>query len=69
MMTNEGELLTADERADVLNLLNKTFEDNNINLEVAMYEDDGSFFDVMFWKRNSSKPIMEGKNENIRRYL
>lgn len=62
-MDKEKELLTADERADVLNLLNKTFEDNNINLEVAMYEDDGSFFDVMFWKRNSSKPIMEGDAE------
>lgn len=62
-MDKEKELLTADERADVLNLLNKTFEDNNINLEVAMYEDDGNFFDVMFWKRNSSKPIMEGDTE------
>ena len=62
-MTDDKELLTADERADVLNLLNKTFEDNNINLEVAMYEDDGSLFDIMFWKRNSSKSIMEGKNE------
>ena len=46
---DEKELLTADERADVLNALNDTLE--KFGLEVCSYEDDGTFFDIQIWKR------------------
>lgn len=43
-------LLTAEERADVLNTLNKALE--KFDLEVASYEDsDGMFLNVGIWKR------------------
>lgn len=43
-------LLTAEERADVLNALNKALE--KFGLEVASYEDsDGMFFTVGIWKK------------------
>ena len=43
-------LLTAEERADVLNALNETLE--KFDLEVASYEDyDGTFFNVGIWKK------------------
>ena len=47
---NEKELLTADERADVLNAVNEVLE--KFGLEVCGYEDtDGTFFDIQVWKR------------------
>lgn len=52
MNMNKYPLLTADEKADVLNLINETLENKGYNLEVAEYEDDGTFFNVHLWKRN-----------------
>lgn len=56
---NDKELLTSDERADVLNLINRTLENNGFNLEVVSYEDiDGSFFNISLWKNYYDKPIV-----------
>ena len=56
----ETELLTADERADVLNLINYTLDNNHINLKVCAYDDtDGVFFEVILFKKNPNKPVME----------
>lgn len=56
---NDKELLTSGERADVLNLINRTLEDNGFNLEVATYEDiDGCFFKISLWKNYNDKPIV-----------
>ena len=47
---NEKELLTADERADVLNAINEALE--KYGLEVCGYEDlDGTFFNVQIWRK------------------
>lgn len=47
---NEGkELLTPDERADVLNAIDDILE--QFGFEVSGYEDDGTFFDVQIWRR------------------
>ena len=57
---NDKELLTPDERAEVMNALNNFFEEKGINLEVASYEDsDGHFFKIDFWKRIPNKGVME----------
>jgi hypothetical protein len=49
-MYDEKELLTAGERADVLNAINDTLEP--FGLEVCGYEDlDGTFFNVVIWRR------------------
>ena len=48
-MEDEKELLTADERADVLNAVNDTLE--KFGLEVCGYEDDGAFFNILTWRR------------------
>lgn len=49
-MNEEKELLTPDERADVLNAINNTIE--QFGLEVCGYEDlDGIFFNIQIWKR------------------
>ena len=49
-MMDDKELLTADERADVLNAINDVLE--KFGLEVASYEDlDGTFFNVQIWRR------------------
>lgn len=48
-MNEEKELLTLDERADVLNAVNKVLE--KFGLEVCDYEDDGTFFNIQTWKR------------------
>ena len=49
-MNDEKGLLTADERADVLNAINETLE--KFGLEVCSYEDlDGEFFNVQIWRR------------------
>lgn len=48
-MNDEKELLTADERADVCNEVNKVLE--KFGLEICGYEDDGTFFDIQIWKR------------------
>lgn len=56
---DDKELLTSDERADVLNLINRMLENNGFNLEVASYEDiDGSFFNISLWKNYNDKPIV-----------
>lgn len=48
----DAELLTADERADVLNAINDMLEEKGFDLEVGGYEDnDGVFFDVMLMRR------------------
>ena len=58
-MNDEQELLTSDERADVLNLINRMLENNGFNLEVASYEDtDGCFFNISLWKNYNDKPIV-----------
>lgn len=44
-----NELLTADERADVLNAVNDTLE--KFGLEICGYEDDGTFFNILTWRR------------------
>ena len=36
----DNELLTADERAEVLNAINEMLEERNFDLEVCGYEDD-----------------------------
>lgn len=47
-----NELLSSDERADVLNAINEMLEEKGFELEVGGYEDnDGVFFDVMLMKR------------------
>lgn len=52
LIDNES-LLTPEERADILNLIDRTLEDNGINLEVCGYEDmDGIMFSVDLWKRD-----------------
>ena len=48
-MNDEKELLTADERADVLNAVNEVLE--KFGLEVCDYEDDGTYFDIQIWRR------------------
>ena len=49
-MNEEKELLTPDERSDVLNAVNKVLE--KFGLEVCGYEDlDGEFFNVQIWRR------------------
>lgn len=48
-MNEEKELLTLDERADVLSAVNKVLE--KFGLEVCDYEDDGTFFNIQTWKR------------------
>lgn len=48
-MNEEKELLTLDERADVLIAVNKVLE--KFGLEVCDYEDDGTFFNIQTWKR------------------
>ena len=51
-MNNEkmnDELLTEDQRADVLNAVNEVLE--KFGLEVCGYEDDGTFFDIQTWRR------------------
>ena len=46
------ELLSPDERADVLNAINDMLEEKGFDLEVGGYEDnDGVFFDVMLMRR------------------
>lgn len=48
-MDEEKELLTADEKADVLNAINKAVK--KFGLEVCSYEDlDGIFFEVQLWR-------------------
>ena len=47
-MNDEKELLTADERADVLNAVNEVLE--KFGLEVCGYEDTGFFFMIETWK-------------------
>lgn len=47
-----NELLTSEERADVLNAINDMLEEKGFDLEVGGYEDnDGVFFDVMLMRR------------------
>lgn len=47
------ELLTPDERANVLNLINDVLRKNKCNLEVFGYEDlDGVFFNVLLGRIN-----------------
>ena len=49
-MNEEKEMLTAEERADVLNAINDTIE--KFGLEICGYEDkDGYFIDVQIWRR------------------
>ena len=48
-MNEEQELLTADERAGVLNAIDDILE--QFGLEVCGYEDDGTFFNIQTWKR------------------
>lgn len=49
-MNDEKGLLTADERADVLNAINEVLE--KFGLEVCGYEDlDEIFFNIQIWKR------------------
>lgn len=48
-MEDEKELLTADERADVLNAVNVVLE--KFGLEVCGYEDDGILFNIQIWRR------------------
>ena len=48
-MNDEKELLTAEERADVLNAVNEVLE--KFGLEVCGYEDDGTFFNIQTWRR------------------
>lgn len=48
-MSDEKELLTAEERADVLNAVNEVLE--KFGLEVCGYEDDGTFFNILTWRR------------------
>lgn len=49
-MNDEKELLTPDERADVLNAVNEVLE--KFGLEVCGYEDtDGTFFNIQTWRR------------------
>lgn len=48
-MNDEKELLTPDERADVLNAVNDTLE--KFGLEACGYEDDGTFFNILTWMR------------------
>ena len=48
-MNDEKELLTADERADVLNAVNEVLE--KFGLEVCGYEDDGTLFSILTWRR------------------
>lgn len=55
------ELLTASERADVLNLINSTLEANGINLVVCAYEDGGEYFEVTLAKGWENKPIKEAE--------
>ena len=55
------ELLTASERAEVLNLINSTLEANDINLVVCAYEDRGCFFEITLVKEYENKPIKEIK--------
>ena len=57
----DEELLTADERAEVINLINSTLEEKGINLEVCGYNDDGCFFNLQLWKRLEGKPVIEGE--------
>lgn len=47
-MNDEKELLTPDERADVLNAVNDTLE--KFGLEVCGYEDDGTLFSILTWR-------------------
>lgn len=47
-----NELLSPDERADVLNAINDMLEEKGFDLEVCGYEDNnGVFFDVMLMER------------------
>lgn len=47
METKEQEILTAEERADVLNAITHTLNDKGFDLEIAGYEDiNGVFFEV-----------------------
>lgn len=48
-MSDEKELLTAEERADVLNAVNEVLE--KFGLEVCGYEDDEPFFNIQTWRR------------------
>ena len=51
---NNEELLTEEERADVLNAINDVLE--KFGLEVASYEDlDGIFFNVQIWRNGEGK--------------
>lgn len=48
-MEDGKELLTADEKADVLNAVNEVLE--KFGLEVCGYEDDEPFFSILTWRR------------------
>lgn len=48
-MDDEKELLTADERADVLNAVNMVLK--KFGLEVCGYEDDEPFFSIITWRK------------------
>lgn len=62
------ELLTADERAEALNLINNALEAKGVNLVACAYEDSGFFFDVTLMKGYESRPIKETvKSEVVKR--
>jgi hypothetical protein len=49
-MDKETGLLTPEERANVLNAINDIIIEQ-FGLEVCGYEDDGTFFNVLIWRR------------------
>ena len=46
MNDSKKPVLTPNERADILNLINRTFDENDIQLQAIGYEDDGRFFSI-----------------------
>lgn len=52
IIESNDELLTPDERADILNAIDNMLKERGFNLEVCGYEDtNGVMFNVLFMRR------------------
>lgn len=52
-------VLTPDERATVMNIINETLEKKHINLDAIGYEDLYGMFSVYFMKKEKDKPVKD----------
>ena len=52
-------VLTPDERATMMNIINETLEKKHINLDAIGYEDLYGMFSVYFMKKEKDKPVKD----------